>query len=185
MDTSGPPCAITATTPYSDFSRTRLQAVQSVWRAALLTGAAASNVLMASTQPAVGEANPIDSVPRLSSALEGLTKIPWKKEGYLSWEYDGHKVNYVDEGDKTKVCPLYLTNSRLIWGGGLFPPDRLLPSDDGLSCHCTISSGKRCWLVLRRVYHIGLFVVQVLDSYEIYRLHRSSQYIFPIFSYIN
>lgn len=66
---------------------------------------------MASTQPAVGKANPVDSAPRLSSALEGLTKIPWKQEGYLSWEYVGHKVNYVDEGDKTKVRPMCAAKS--------------------------------------------------------------------------
>ncbi|CAM9964464.1 unnamed protein product [Pylaiella littoralis] len=38
----------------------------------------------------------------MSSALEGLERIPWREEGYLSWEYDGHKINYVDEGDKEK-----------------------------------------------------------------------------------
>lgn len=40
---------------------------------------------------------------RPSSAEEGLERIPWKEDGYLSWEYDGHKINYVDEGDKNKV----------------------------------------------------------------------------------
>ncbi|CAM9301271.1 unnamed protein product [Ascophyllum nodosum] len=87
-------------TPYNEPSRTRFQVVQSAWRAALTAGATASHILLASAQPAVGEAAP--AAPRLSSALEGLTKIPWKQEGYLSWEYNGHKVNYVDEGDKTK-----------------------------------------------------------------------------------
>lgn len=41
--------------------------------------------------------------PRKSSAEEGLPRLPWLEEGYLSWEYDGHKINYVDEGDKSKV----------------------------------------------------------------------------------
>lgn len=49
--------------------------------------------------------------PRLSSAQEGLQRLPWQENGYLSWEYDGHKINYVDEGDKNKV---YLTTRSLI-----------------------------------------------------------------------
>lgn len=137
-----------------------------------MTGAAASHVMMASTQPAVGEANPADSMsaPRLSSALEGLTKIPWKQEGYLSWEYDGHKVNYVDEGEKTKVRPLFSgkkkQNSRSIGGIKLelHLSDRSLHSADELSaCHVTVQFNlkERYSVVLRRVYHVGLFIVHV------------------------
>lgn len=38
-----------------------------------------------------------------TSAERGLERIPWQENGYLTWDYDGHKVNYVDEGDKSKV----------------------------------------------------------------------------------
>lgn len=103
---------------------TRAEAVGSLWRSAL-TGAGAAAVgaraLLASSQPASGEATtttatttapggggggggPEEAVlPRPSSAAEGLERIPWQEDGYLSWEYDGHKINYVDEGDKDKV----------------------------------------------------------------------------------
>lgn len=58
---------------------------------------------VASTPPDVREGGGGVPSPRMSSALEGLERIPWREEGYLSWEYDGHKINYVDEGDKEKV----------------------------------------------------------------------------------
>lgn len=86
---------------------------QSLWRKALTAGAAASQALLASSQPSLAEdtsdglgggaAETATTQPRLSSALEGLARIPWKEEGYLSWEYLGHKINYVDEGHKDKV----------------------------------------------------------------------------------
>ena len=73
--------------------------------------------LLASTQPALGETSGEEVAEingrggqgaavaerRLSSVEEGLARLPWKEEGYLSWEYDGHKINYVDEGPKDKV----------------------------------------------------------------------------------
>lgn len=38
-----------------------------------------------------------------STSSQTLTSLPWQESGYLSWEYDGHNINYVDEGDKDKV----------------------------------------------------------------------------------
>ncbi|CBN74406.1 Predicted hydrolases or acyltransferases (alpha/beta hydrolase superfamily) [Ectocarpus siliculosus] len=92
---------------------TRAEAIDSVWRSALTAGGGAAvgaRALLASPQPASGEAIAAGAVeggeaaatPRVSSAMEGLERIPWREEGYLSWEYDGHKINYVDEGDKSK-----------------------------------------------------------------------------------
>lgn len=81
--------------------------MRTLWRTAVAAGAGAgaSQALLASPQSAVGEAAPEDvvSVARLSSAEEGLERIPWREEGYLSWKYDGYNINYVDEGDKDKV----------------------------------------------------------------------------------
>lgn len=76
-----------------------------------------ARALLASSQPASGETTTATTVApasggggpeeammtRRSSAEEGLERIPWKEDGYLSWEYEGHKINYVDEGDKDKV----------------------------------------------------------------------------------
>lgn len=67
------------------------------------TTAAATTAATASGGGGGGPDETVTVMPRQSSTEEGLERIPWKEDGYLSWEYDGYKINYVDEGDKDKV----------------------------------------------------------------------------------
>eukprot|EP00904_Undaria_pinnatifida_P005704 jgi/Undpi1/2263/HiC_scaffold_13.g05649.m1 len=106
--------ALTFTTSDLGEQTTRAEACRSVWGKS--AAAVASVALLASTQPALGETSGEEVAEingrggqgaavaerRLSSVEEGLARLPWKEEGYLSWEYDGHKINYVDEGPKDK-----------------------------------------------------------------------------------
>lgn len=95
--------------------------MRSFWRAAATVGVVSSQALLAASASSgeiasddanaagglAGEGGAAAAVavaePRKSSAEEGLPRLPWLEEGYLSWEYDGYKINYVDEGDKSKV----------------------------------------------------------------------------------
>lgn len=52
--------------------------------------------------------------PVSTSAERGLARIPWQEGGYLNWEYDGHKINYVDEGDKSKVMFLAVSGDTCV-----------------------------------------------------------------------
>lgn len=37
------------------------------------------------------------------SSSETLASLPWQANGYSWWDYKGHRINYVDQGDKDKV----------------------------------------------------------------------------------
>lgn len=64
-----------------------------------------------------------------SSAEQGLARLPWQADGYLSWQYDGHKVNYVDEGDKNKVktiCQSFASPVRPSQGNNVDEGDKIM-----------------------------------------------------------
>ena len=47
--------------------------------------------------------NPLDDFDYINE-----NKLPWMQNGYSTWNYDGHKVNYVDLGGGDNKPPLLL-----------------------------------------------------------------------------